>query len=142
MNPISQPLSQDDRSQHSKGGHFFGSSNHSQDYNFLEFNTQGSEYDYPEFSDSQASQNSQASQPVGTSWNTQSQSLASERDIRDREQRNGYERNRPQPQHSHNHAMPDMHDPHHPNLNFEEGFEEDMVDYSRREIDLPEHACK
>lgn len=134
-NPISQPLSQDDRSQ-SQGtkGHYYGSLGASQDYSFMEFNTQGSEYDYPEFTDTSqtSSQTSHASQ----SWNTQSQqSMAGD-------MRNGDSLNRRRKTSNSNINNHTNNDGHLPELNFEEGFDDDQLDFTQKDVNLPEHACR
>ena len=138
-NPISQPLSQDERSQSQGGkGTYYGNLGASQDYSFMEFNTQGSEYDYPEFTDTSqtSSQTSHASQ----SWNTQSQqSMAG--DIR-----NGSEPHRRRKSNNNNiNTNINNHgtnDGHLPELNFEEAFEDDQLDFTQKDVNLPEHACR
>jgi hypothetical protein len=137
-NPISQPLSQDERTQSQGGkGHYYGSLGASQDYSFMEFNTQGSEYDYPEFTDTSqtSSQTSHASQ----SWNTQSQQSMGSTELRNgndfnrRRKTNGTSNNN-------NHGT---HDGHMTELNFEETFEDvEALDFTQKDVDLPEHACR
>jgi hypothetical protein len=136
-NPISQPLSQDDRSQ-SQGvkGNYYGNLGASQDYSFMEFNTQGSEYDYPEFTDTSqtSSQTSHASQ----SWNTQSQqSMAG--DMRNGNDSHRRRKSNPNANNVNNHGT---NDGHMPELNFEEAFEDDQLDFTQKDVNLPEHACR
>lgn len=133
-NPISQPLSQDDRTQ-SQGKHY-GSLGASQDYSFMEFNTQGSEYDYPEFTDTSqtSSQTSHASQP----WNTQSQSQTMPVDMRNGGEVFGSSRRPNKSNGTSNGAS----DGHLPELNFEEAFDDDQLDFTPKDVNLPEHACR
>ena len=141
-NPISQPLSQDDRSQSQGGGKgtYYGNLGASQDYTFMEFNTQGSEYDYPEFTDTSqtSSQTSHASQ----SWNTQSQQSMAGGDTRNGGDAHSRRRKSNPNSSNTNNNHGSSSDGHMPELNFEEGFEDDQLDFTQKDVNLPEHACR